>query len=99
MLQNDVRFSLRQLRKTPVFTVFVLATLGLCIGVNTAIYSVLDAVLLRPVPYPNAERLGLMVTAARDKKGAEYINNSQNGALFEPVRDRVPSLLVAAWAG
>jgi predicted permease len=99
MLRNDVRFSLRQLRKTPVFTLIVLATLGLCIGVNTAIYSVLDAVLLRPVPYPNAERLGLMVTAARDKKGAEYINDSQNGALFETVRDHVPSLQVAAWAG
>ena len=60
--------------------IMTLATLGLCIGVNTAIYSVLDAVLLRPIPYPNAERLGLMVTAARGKNGAEYINESQNGA-------------------
>src|SRR3954462_3023296 len=96
---KDLRFALRQLRKSPAFTLVVLATLGLCIGVNTAIYSVLDAVLLRPVPYPAAERLGLMVTAARGKNGAEYINNSQNGALFETVRDHVPSLEVAAWAG
>jgi putative ABC transport system permease protein len=36
----------------------VLATLGLCIGVNTAVYSVLDAVLLRPAPYPDAHRVG-----------------------------------------
>lgn len=99
MLRQDVRFSLRQLGKTPVFTAVVLATLGLCIGVNTAIYSVLDAVLLRPAPYPQAERLGLMVTAVRGKSGAEFINDSQNGALFETVRDSVPSLDVAAWSG
>jgi predicted permease len=98
-IAKDVRFSLRQLRKTPVFTAVVLATLGLCIGVNTAIYSVLDAVLLRPIPYPKAERLGLMVTAARGKNGAEYINDSQNGALFETVRDNVRPLELAAWAG
>jgi predicted permease len=99
MLRNDLRFSLRQLGKTPVFTAIVLATLGLCIGVNTAIYSVLDAVLLRPLPYPGAERLGLMVTAARGKNGAEYINDSQNGAMFEAVRDHVPPLEAAAWSG
>jgi len=98
-LGKDLRFSLRQLRKTPVFTAIVLATLALCIGVNTAIYSVLDAVLLRPIPYPGAERLGLMVTAAYGKNGAEYINDSQNGALFESVRDNVHTLELAAWAG
>jgi predicted permease len=99
MLWQDIRFSLRQLRKTPVFTAIVLATLALCIGVNTAIYSVLDAVLLRPIPYPAADRLGLMATAVRGRNGAEYINDSQNGALFETVRDQVDSLEVAAWSG
>jgi putative ABC transport system permease protein len=44
---RDVRLALRQLRKSPAFTLVVLATLGLCIGVNAAVYSVLDAVLLR----------------------------------------------------
>jgi putative ABC transport system permease protein len=57
-LRGDVRFAFRQLRRTPVFTAIVLATLGLCIGVNTAVYSVLDAVLLRPAPYPDAHRVG-----------------------------------------
>jgi hypothetical protein len=49
-LWNDTRFALRQLQKSPAFTLVVLATLGLSIGANTAIYSVLDAVLLRPAP-------------------------------------------------
>jgi predicted permease len=97
-LWNDVRFALRQLRKTPVFTLVVLATLGLCIGVNTAVYSVLDAVLFRPAPYPEADRLGMMVTAARNK-GQEFVNTSQNGFMFEAVRDNVKSLDVAAWSG
>jgi predicted permease len=96
-LWNDTRFALRQLRKSPAFTVLVLTTIGLCIGVNTAIYSVLDAVLLRPVPYPDAGRLGLMTTVARHN-GAENIDDSQNGAMFEAVRDNIASLDVAAWS-
>jgi putative ABC transport system permease protein len=49
-LAKDVRFALRQHRKNLGFTLVVLATLGLCIGANAAIYSVLDAVLFRPAP-------------------------------------------------
>src|SRR5436305_6541771 len=96
-LWKDVRFALRQLRKSPAFTLIILATIGLCIGVNTAIYSVLDAVLLRPIPYPDAGRLGLMTTVARHN-GAENINDSQKGAIFEAVRDNIASLDVAAWS-
>src|SRR2546427_2729803 len=68
-IANDVRFALRQLRKSPGFTFIVLATLGLCIGANTAIYSVLDAVLLRGAPYPEPERLAMVVTHWRAPEG------------------------------
>ena len=61
-LGNEVRFACRQLRKSPGFTLIVLATLGLCIGANTAIFSVLDAVLLRGAPYPEPEKLALVIT-------------------------------------
>jgi predicted permease len=97
-LWSDLRFALRQLRKSPAFTLIVIGTLALCIGVNTAVFSVLDAVLLRGVPYPQPERLALLVTAARNGS-AEYINTSQTGALFEAVRDHVAGLDVAADAG
>src|SRR5947208_9787884 len=54
---NDLRFALRQLFKKPAFTVIATVTLGLGIGANTAIFSVVNAVLLRPIPYPHAERI------------------------------------------
>ncbi|HXB72771.1 MAG TPA: ABC transporter permease [Candidatus Acidoferrales bacterium] len=95
---NDVRFALRQFRKSPAFTLVVLATLALCIGANTAVYSVLDAVLLRAAPYPEPDRLALVATAYR-QNGKEDLNDSQTGSLFEVVRDRATSLDCAAYAG
>jgi predicted permease len=66
---NDLKFAFRQLRKSPGFTLVAIMTLALGIGANTAIFSVVEGVLLRPLPFPNAERL-VRIYEALDDNGA-----------------------------
>src|SRR4026207_2104809 len=54
---NDLRFALRQLRHAPAFTVTALATIAICLGANLAMFAVIDAILLRPLPFPQSDRL------------------------------------------
>ena len=59
-IRNDLRFAFRTLRKQPAFTLTVLATLGLAVGAATAIFSVVESTLLRPLPFQNPDRIAFL---------------------------------------
>src|ERR1700712_4195364 len=54
---TSFRFALRQLRKSPAFTVTALATVAICLGANLAIFAVINSILLRPLPFPESDQL------------------------------------------
>ena len=65
-LLNDLRYALRQLRKTPGMAILAVLTLALGVGANTAIFTVIENVLLRPLPYANSSDL-VFIGPAADK--------------------------------
>ena len=67
---NNFRLALRQLIQNPAFSAVAIVTLALGIGANTAIFSIVNAVLLRPLPYPDADRI--MVLNESSGPGQDY---------------------------
>src|ERR1700735_4380457 len=57
---EDLRYAIRQLRRNPGFTAVILLTLAIGIGANTLIFSVTDALMLKPLPYKDADRLAIL---------------------------------------
>jgi putative ABC transport system permease protein len=89
---QDIRYALRTLRKSPGYAAVALATLALGIGANTAVFSVLDAVLLRPLPYADAGRL-TMIGDRNPDGGSPY---NLGFATYEDLRDQSRSFAAVA---
>lgn len=94
VIWHDVRHGCRQMLRNPGFTATVIATLALVIGANTAIFSLVDALLLKSLPYPHPERMGtifMRVQGATQSEGHHWIDGTQ----WERLRDNVPALILA----
>ena len=93
-LPQDLRYAMRQLRNTPGFTALAIVTLALGIGATTAIYSVLYATLLAPMPYPNPDQLvmvWLKLPEGRNSVSAgDYLDWKRQSSVFQDLK---------AWSG
>jgi putative ABC transport system permease protein len=87
---NDLKFAIRQLLKNPGFTAVAVLTLALGIGANTAIFSVLNATLLRPLPYKDPEQLVWVFAKAR-RMGYERLPPNWANELFSEIMARSQS--------
>jgi predicted permease len=94
LLGQDARYGLRQLWRNPGFTFTVILTLALSIGANTAIFSIVNALMLRNLPYQHPERMGTIFTRIRGPIASDE-RHHVNGEQFELLRDNVPSLITA----
>lgn len=85
-LAQDVRYAGRVLRRSPGFTATAVATLGICLGANLTIFALVDAVLVRPLPFPDSSRL---VSIYNTYPGAQVFNDGCSVANYYERRGRL----------
>jgi predicted permease len=94
---RECRYAARQLWRTPGFASTVVLTLALAIGANTAIFSLVNALLLKELPYSHPERIGTLYARTSGPRSSDA-RRTIDGEQWERVRDEVPSVLSAASA-
>lgn len=103
-LVQDLRYALRQLRRSLGFSFAVVLTLTLAIGVNSAVFSLLDGFLLRTLPYPQAERIGVLMshvegTNPRTSEHVSEENDSHDGKTWELLKSSLSAVTLGSWGG
>ncbi|HEY3453318.1 MAG TPA: hypothetical protein VGK64_01870 [Bryobacteraceae bacterium] len=89
-IQQDIRFGLRMLRRSPGFAAVAIVTLALGIGVNTGVFSVINTVLLQPLSYPSADRIFALTTQIAGPfkagiRGADFAEWYNRATSFEKI--------------
>lgn len=102
MLVQEFRLAWKQLYKNPGFSLAVTLTLALGVGVNTAVFSLLNGYLLRPLPYPEPDRLAVLFLHQEgvSPKSGQFVQDddpTQDGETWELVRDNVPAVQAASF--
>jgi predicted permease len=87
---TDLRYAFRQLRKAPAFAFTALATIAICLGANLAIFAIINSILLRPLPFPQADRL-VTIYNTYPKAGVE--NDGSSIANYYERRGNIPALV------
>src|SRR5881394_1759359 len=89
-LFGDVRYALRGFLKSPLFTIIAIASLALGLGANSAIFNLLDQVLLRPLPVKDASQLVLLTAPGPDRGSFEGDNSERifSYPVYQEIRDR-----------
>lgn len=95
---QNLRLAVRQLTRNPGFSITVVLTLALAIGANTAIFSIVNALLLKSLPYDHPERLGTIFLRIQGAQPSDD-PHQLDGAQWEALRDNVPSLISAIASG
>jgi predicted permease len=85
---NNLRYAFRQLRKSPAFTLTALATVAICLGANLAIFAVINSILLRPLPFPQSDRL-VTIYNTYPKAGVE--NDGSSITNYYERRGKIPA--------
>jgi putative ABC transport system permease protein len=88
-LWQDLRYAARTLRKQPGFTIAAVVTLALGIGSNAAMFSVVNAVLVRPLPYPSGDRLVALYSRYLPSSGYDFPYSSLSGPEFADLQGRI----------
>ena len=98
-LVQDVRFGLRVLFRRPAFTTLVVVVLALGIGANTAMFSIIDAVLLRPLPYRDSDRLVLVWQSSKEHRATgEWFNTYREFQEWQQNSRSFEKLAALTWA-
>src|SRR5215475_1409567 len=104
MFLNDLRFAFRQLYKNPGYAAAVILTLALGIGVNTAVFSMVDGFMLRRLPYPQPDRVAALVVhqEGTDERSGKHItddDDSFTGEWWQLIKSNVNGATFASYGG